>query len=382
MTVAASHSIPWSTVTQSTNRQVTMWSSHEIIELIAPRIPGVCVSPATWGNIGSLALRLPSVFSAYYLECRLSATQEQVDFLACADVPHDEDAARKTCASLDPMPRDLVHAPAWRFAWQAARRWMDPSFEWSSKIPSLWLEFDHLNTRSAVDQCPSLCVCTDRGYLKRADSSPWDRRSSCSGCLDFVMPVAPLELGGLFCADNRRALATCFQCLPPGGRILYVSFMVAREPATIKLYGAVPRADLAAYLNSIGWSGPFDLLQHVAHTFCTSETADDTAYFDLSLEGEILPHTAISFSQPQLGRWGGTDPRRTALLELLEAEGICAPDKGAALRSWPGSDRESHPGRSIQARIQRWLDVKITVHAEQGLGAKGYLGFAPVLSMF
>jgi len=176
-------------------------------------------------------------------------------------------------------------------------------------------------------------------------------------------------------------VSTCFERLPPGGRIIYVSFMVAREPAIIKIYGMVPRAHLVTYLNDLRWSGPFDLLQYVVHTFCTPETADDTVYFDLAVEHEILPHTAITFSQPQLERPGGADPRRAALLTLLEAEGICAPDKGDALRSWPGSDRESL-AHSSQVRIQRWLDVKLTVHAEEGVGGKGYLGFAPVLSMF
>jgi len=360
-----------------------MWPSHEIIELISPRIPGVCFGQAARSNLGALAARLPGVFSSYYLECRLSAIQEQVDFLACAVVPRDDDSVQQVRAALRPAPRDLACTPAWQFARNAARRWVGSTFEWSSRVPFLWLEFDHLNTRPVASQTPSLCVCADHEYLNECvPSAPWDHRSSYEGCLDFVRPATPPEFEGLFSADNRRAMAACFQRLPPGGRIIYVSFMVAREPATIKLYGAIPKAHLVSYLDSLGWTGPFDLLQQVARTFCTPETADDTVYFDLSLEREILPHTAITFSQLQLDRPKGADPRRAALLRLLEAEGLCAPDKGEALRNWPGSDREIHPAGSTQARIYRWLDVKITIHAEQGIGAKGYLGFAPVLSMF
>lgn len=360
-----------------------MWSSHEIIELISPRIPDACISSAAWNNLGALALRLPGLFSSYYLECRLSEAQEQVDFLACAAAPRDSDSSQRACTSLDPMPRELLQAPAWQLVWQAARRWVDPSFEWSGRLPSLWFEFDHLNTRSAIHQRPSLCVCADRGYPRERElAAPWDPSAAYRDCLDFVVPAMPLELVRVLSAENRRAAAMCFQHLPPGGQIIYMSFMVAREPATIKLYGAIPRDHLVTYLTSLGWSGRFDLLQYALQAFCTDETADETVYFDLSLEQEILPHTAITFSQPQLDRPGGSDPRRTVLLELLEAEGICARDKGEALRRWPGSDREAHSARSIQARIQRWLDVKLTIHAEQGIGAKGYLGFAPVLSMF
>lgn len=358
-----------------------MWSCHEIVGLIGHRVPGVCVRSATWSTIDAFSRQLPSMFASCYLECRLAEALDQVDFLVCAFAPHNHDAAQRARDALDLQRDCFARGPTWQLADAVARRWLSPTHDWSCRAPTLWLELDHVDALPAAQLIPSLCVCTDHEYLKgRARAAPWDSIASHARFLDLVAPAVPRELESLLCADNLRALSACFQHMPPGGRIIHVSFMAAREPATIKLYCAIPRIHLMSYLQRIEWPGPFDLLGHTVQTFCNSETVDDTLYFDLTLERAILPHTAIAFSQLQL-HGPNADPRRLALLALLEAEGLCERAKGAALRGWPGSDRESLPDRSCHARIKRWLDVKLTVHAGQGVGAKGYLGFAPVASM-
>ncbi|WP_437649001.1 hypothetical protein [Sorangium sp. So ce362] len=361
-----------------------MWSSHEIIELVAPRIPGVCVDHAVRSNLGALTARLPDMFSSYYLECRLSAAQEQVDFLACiAPSPRDEDPLGRIRAAAEGPPDHLTREPAWRFAWDVIRRWATLTHEGSSRMPCLWLEFDHVNTRPAAQQSPSIWICVDPEYpAPRLPSAPWDAQDSYESCLSFLTPAVPPAFEGLLSASNRCAMEACFRRLPPSGRIIHVSFMLAREPATIKLYGSVPRAHLIGYLKDLGWPGPLDSLQQLAHTFYTPETADDTVYFDLSLDHALLPYAAIAFSQLQMDHPARSDPGRGALLRSLEEHELCAGDKGRALQTWPGSARELSPSISAKTRIHRWLDVKITLHAEQGIGAKGYLGFAPVLSVF
>ncbi|MGK3991435.1 hypothetical protein WME99_50770 [Sorangium sp. So ce136] len=360
-----------------------MWSSHEITDMVAPRIPGECVDHVTRSNLGALTARLPDMFSSYYLECRLSAAQPQVDFLACVAPRCDEDPLRRIRAAAERPPGDLAREPAWRFAWDVIRRWVTLPQEGSRRMPCLWLEFDHVDTRPAARQSPSIWICVDPEYpAEHPSSAPWDPQDAYEGCLDFLGPAVPPGFEGLLSASNRRAMAACFRRLPPSGRIVHVSFMLAREPATIKLYGAVPRAHLVGYLRDLGWPGPLDSLQQLARTFYTAETADDTVYFDLALDHAILPYAAIAFSQLQMDRPGRSDPQRGALLGMLEEHALCAPGKRRALETWPGSARESRPSSSTRTRIHRWLDVKITLHAEQGLGAKGYLGFAPVLSVF
>ncbi|MDI1480335.1 hypothetical protein [Polyangium sp. y55x31] len=357
-----------------------MWPSHDIVELIAPRIPSACVGSAVISHVGELSAQLPDVFSSYYLECRLSAEQEQVDFLACMSMPRDERHRRKMYAASERPPGDT---PAWRFAWDVMHRWASPDHDWPSRIPCLWLEFDHMNTRSTAWPSPSIWVGVDPGYPNaHIPSASWDPRNAYEVFLDFIMPAVPPAVEGLLSGHGRRAMAACFQRLPPGGRIIHASLMLAREPVAIKIYGAIPRAHLEGYLKDLAWPGPLELLKQVERTFYTPETADDTVYFDLALHHSLLPYAAIAFSQLQLGEPARSAPGRDALLGLLEEHGLCTAEKREALLTWPGSARESRPSTSVQARIARWFDAKITIHSEQGVGAKGYLGFAPILSLF
>jgi hypothetical protein len=152
--------------------------------------------------------------------------------------------------------------------------------------------------------------------------------------------------------------------------------MFARDPVTIKLYGAVPRHHLVDYLRDAGWPGPTDVLERIVRTFYTPQTADDIVYFDLSLRDDLLPCAGIAFSRRQLD--GSVEARRT-LLALLEEHGLCDARKRAALARWPGISRA---GRSSGASVQRWFDTKIVLHSDQTIGAKGYLGFGPAFSLF
>jgi hypothetical protein len=360
-----------------------MWSSREIVDLVGRRVPRSCVNPEARSGLTELSGRLPDMFSSYYLECRLSAGQEQVDFLACAAESAAYDSARRIRAAARRARGVRRRDPAWQFTWNVLRRWASRSNEWPDKIPFLWLEFDDLRGRPPAHQSPSFGVCVDPGYPdRRIPSIAGDPRDHYESCLAFLTPAVPPAFDGMLSPGNLSSLQRCFHCLPSGGRVIHVSPMAARDPATLKLYVAVPEAHLTGYLSDIGWPGSPDSLRYVMRTFCTAETADDTVYLDLSLDGMLLPRVAITFSQPQLRRLARSDPRRTALLGLLERHGLATPDKCKGLQAWPGSDRESHWSGSTQARIRRWLDVKITIDTDQRLAAKGYLGFAPVSSMF
>lgn len=360
-----------------------MWTSREVIGLVERKIPGACVNLETRARLVELSRRLPDVFSSYYLECRLGPGQDQIDFLACAAESADHDSAGRIGAAAARLRGERWRDPAWQFTWSVLRRWAQRPDEWPRKIPFLWLEFDDLRGCPPEKQRPSFGVCVDPGYPDpRGTAAERNRTDLFETCLAFLTPAVPVALDGMLSLENRRLLETCYQRLPPGGRVVHVSPMAARDPATLKLYIAVPEAQLASYLRDIGWPGSLDSLRDVIHTFCTPETADDTIYLDLSLDGRLLPSAAITFSQPQLRRRAHADPGRDALLGLLERHGLSTPEKCRDLRAWPGSDRGSHPLKPAGARVRRWLDVKITIDARQRVGAKGYLGFAPVSAMF
>ncbi len=361
-----------------------MWSSHEIIDLVTPRLPRGHIDSFAVSNVRALAEQLPDIFSSYYLECRLSEPRGQVDFLACLAASPDGEEMQRLSTAAERSQSALAHEPIWSLVWNCVQRWSSPALEWFRKLPFLWLEFDHVNARSVTRQLPSLCVCVDASYLGASPPSvsPASHEASYEHCMDFLSPALLPAFPGLLSANRRRLMATCFRRLSPHGRMIHVSCMLAREPMTLKLYGAVPREYFVGYLKDIGWPGSFYSLQRIMHTFCTPETSDDTVYFDLAVDDALLPYVGIAFSQLQLKQPASSDPRRRALLGIFRDQGLCAPDGRSELETWPGSARESHPTTSARARIHRWLDLKLTLHPNLPAGAKGYLGFAPVRSIF
>lgn len=358
-----------------------MWPAREIVDAIAPRIPKSCLNQIAADNIRGIADLLPKAFCSYYLECRLSAAQDQVDFLAC--MSSSQGALRDELLSeLARLPPNN-DSPAWRLVWDAARSWAGADGPWYTRIPFLWIELDHVGTRPAAQQHPSLCICVDSEYPDARPSAPsWDWHAAYHCGLDFLGPLLVGEYQDLLSADARQLLASCFARLPPSGRIIHVSFMLARKPLTIKLYGAISRSDLFGYLRNIGWSGSADVLAHLLTTFWRPDTADDTVYFDLALHGGVMPYVGVAFSQLHLSGAACADARRSMLLSLLESGGLCDPAKRAALLGWPGNTRESCAGESRSVRIHRLLDVKMTLSAAREVNAKGYLGFGPMSSVF
>lgn len=360
-----------------------MWSSREVFDLVAPRAPEVCLDAAALSNVRDLTAQLPAIFSSYYLECRLAQDQSQVDFLACISSPGDPEGARRVSAAARQLPPGRSCDPTWQLVRDAICRWASPEEGWYRRIPYLWLEFDHVGTRSAAQQAPSFCICTDPTYPRESpQEAPWSHQEAYEGCCSFLRAVISPASEGLLSTPNMHSTMECFARLPPGGRIIHVSFMVARDPMTIKLYGVLPRDRFTSYLNDIGWPGPAEPLERMVDSLCTADVVGDKIYFDLAIDGAILPYAAVAFSQLQLARSAASGAGHGTLLQLLVEQGLCTSGKREALAAWSGYSREVLPTGPTRARIQRWLDMKVSLAPERGIAAKGYLGFGPSLSIF
>lgn len=57
-----------------------IWPLNETLTKIQPHLPLLLVSTEAFLSVQAVAQRLPSGFSAYYLECRLAERANQVDF--------------------------------------------------------------------------------------------------------------------------------------------------------------------------------------------------------------------------------------------------------------------------------------------------------------
>ena len=79
-----------------------LWSTQETLELIESHLPPPLVTAPAFEPVKATARLLPDIMTSYYLECRLAADQEQVDFLACATAPHTQREPGLVC----PQRRD------------------------------------------------------------------------------------------------------------------------------------------------------------------------------------------------------------------------------------------------------------------------------------
>lgn len=383
-----------------TGRTRVIWSMHETIALAGAWVPGSLIDPAVLARIEACARRLPDAFSSYYLECRLGDGDPRVDLLASilagaetagaagAAGPADTaGAAGAAGAAARPGVTGLAaaldrldeNAPGWARVGRFVHTWCDPASLLGRRIPLIWLELDDMH-RAMGEAVPGPCfhACLDSGYLQQTG-----HRAPLAGGLeepDAVLRAAfDVLLERPLPAAAARALHTCLAALAPGERMIHVSAMLARTPASIKLYGSAPAPALAAYLQRIGWPGRIEELDDLLRRFCAPSTVGGTVYFDLAIDEQLTPYVGIVFSQLQLD--GSRDPRREALLALLVDAGLCTPEKRDALLQWPGSARVHHAGASAPARLRRWLDLKIGQRPGRALEAKAYLGFMPVFSL-
>lgn len=356
------------------------WPLQETLQLIAPAIPPALVSAQAFAHIQQLAQQLPAGLSSYYLECRLTAEAEQVDFLACAATP--EGGREMLAGEHAPFPPPLLEVPLWQRVHDFCREWATPASALHTRVPLVWFEFDHAEGVPSSRPSPSFCFCLDRTYLQRG---PWSQRyPSLNNHQDKDLAKHGLQLllDQPLPQQHARVFDLCFDALPEGGRIIHISAMIARQPSMVKLYGVVPTAQLVPYLTRLGWPGSLHELAAIMAEFCTADTVDHNTYLDLSLGASISPRLGLAFAQQQIEQLPGQDVTRRALLDRCVQHGLCSPAKRDALVHWPGRFRAVFPGDALPTRFRKWLDIKLVYQPGQPLEAKGYLGFMPYFSLF
>jgi hypothetical protein len=178
--------------------------------------------------------------------------------------------------------------------------------------------------------------------------------------------------------DARDAFARAFRSLPPDARWIHLSVMAARAPVELKLYGTFRRDALLPYLAAVGWAGDPNAVMAIVDRYCPPERTADLLYVDLPVTGMHDRESAglgIVFSQQHLRISREREPGRGALLHSLRDAALCTPHESVALAAWPGRDGWPHAAGRRDARVERWLDIKIAYHPSRPLQAKAYLGF-------
>lgn len=344
-----------------------IWPLSETLTYIKPYLPGHLVFPPTFAHLQALAALLPKAMSAHYFETRLAADAPQVDFSTCIAAAQGGRAILTGLKGAIGLPSTLLENPLWRRTHDFFNYWADPASPLYEQAPLVWLEFDQVDGLIPDIPLPCVNVCVDPEYLKQHGSNRPHKQ-----CYQtFIETTLELLLGQPLPAQICQNLISCFNLLPVGGKIIYVSAMLPRQPATLKLNGFIPKDQLLNYLNQIGWPGSVVEIRKIVAAYCASL---ENLRVDLTVGDHISSRIGLEFFSK-----GSTQPEveRQLLLNKFVENGLCSPEKREALLSWSGYSSEVFRNQAWTTKLNRTWYTKLVYQADQPLEAKGYLGFMP-----
>lgn len=353
-----------------------IWSSIETLCFVEPYLPCELVSATAFSNVKALAKDLPNAMSAYYLECRLGANASQIDFLTCTTAPH---GGREIFAE-HVMTANLPNAFLDKALWQGFRNffmhWADPTSPLYRHVPLIWLEFDSVDKGLIEAPFPGLILCLNpdisKGY-KRVQSSTIYNRLKSKQVVEFALKCL---LGYPVPNQIKQQVFVCFDCLPPGGQIIHVGTMLARQPTWLNIYGLISKEHLVEYLHQVGWNSSTTEIEKILTIFCAHTNIIRP---DLSINDRIWSRIAIEFSSD--GTPQG-DSKLQFLLDQCVENGLCTPEKRDALLSWSGISRKTFSHQSWPVNLSRWFEIKIIYQPNYPIELKAYLGFRVNFSLF
>lgn len=356
-----------------------LWPLQETLNFIAPNLPAQVIPSQVIPRVAAIAGLLQDSMSSFYLECRLDAQASQVDFLSCATVK-DGRAMLSGCHAAEKELSSHIAHPIWRSLQSFFVQWGDPASPLYEQVPLIWLEFDHVNSQQVAYFLPSLSICLDPAFLHT-----YPRLQHCNRIDRQTYQVLITMASKVFDDSDRvwsrqeRLLLRCFDCLPQSGQLIHLSVMLARQPFVLKLYGAVPVADLTGYLACIGWAGSIVDLNGIVSEF--SSCLGQDVFVDLTIGETVAPRIGIAFPHDQIAGLSNPERQRAVLLAKCVELGICAPEKCAALLSWSGRSSHRFSGQIWPTHLNRWIDVKLVYEPDAPVEVKGYLGFMPSFSL-
>lgn len=229
--------------------------------------------------------------------------------------------------------------------------------------PSAWLEIDGpLDAAATVrPQGVSVCLDPDIGTGRRhAIALPPD---------SLLRVFAGLQRACGASARGARALMRVNEAVrSAGGTLRHLSIMRGRGGCPAKIYAAVPKPSLAAFLTQAGWPGDRAEAEKLATLVCADS---ERVNLDLQLEDDLRPRIGFElFFDPS----PAPDPLRRTATSLAQRLGALTAAQVAGLERWVQPSRRCLGNDTWPTRIQRWFDLKFVSSPEQPLEVKGYLG--------
>ncbi len=332
-------------------------------------------------QIADLLPTFPSASQAL-LECHLDSPEPKADFFAAFSTAN---SGREALARGYQPLTSLNNNPVWSRVFNFCEHWTDTNSPLYQEVDRVWLEFDLVNPQSARISEPSFFFGTAEGIKNETENT-----ASPNGVSDNYGWVTDEALRLLLNKPLpdlvKQNLLTCFNSLPPEGRVFQVGVMLPRkaESQIVRLcIENIAIDNIPDYLSSIGWQGSLAELKSVladlssyANFISLNFSVGDIVFPKIGLECYIDKKLRIN-------------PKWRLFLDYLVEQQLCTPEKADALLNYPGySVEKSHqdlwPSNltnaskfvypNLKSTFVRILHhIKIVYQPDQPLKAKAYL---------
>ncbi len=272
--------------------------------------------------------------------------------------------------SLAAFPFDGVaeRSPQWsRIAALASRNSADGS-PIQRRLSRLWLELDDAGAGLApAAKLPVPAVVVNLDEFPTACRTEREREV----VLDEIL--APL-VGGALDPHLRRLFHRGFTSLPPTfARVSDVGVFLSRDSPIRMCIGNLHDHEIPTYLAELDWPGDRDALCRTLESTAEARSGGPHPSFLLHLDiaAGLRPRIGLELILERHIQLAGAIAE-VALLDQLVEQGLCQPDKRAALARWPRHELEPlSAGQRLS--ILRLNSIKLVCDAKGAVHAKAYL---------
>lgn len=351
-------------------------------------LEGELISSESFSQISQISNILPTIpaVSEGVFECYLGSSTPRTDF-SVTFTPQNQ--GREALANYsEPLASLLSTNPVWNRVNDFCKHWADVKSPLYENVAHIWLEFDLDRKVSKVSKVPEPSLFFYPTSIKGKEEK-LSLPNGISYKTNWITDEALRLLLGNFLPDKvKKEVLTCFELLPPTGKVYQIGVMLPRksECQAIRLcVKGLVNEQIIEYLKNIGWSGS---IKHLSSILSELERLVDVVMLSFSVEDNVLSRIGFECyfdSQPK------KSPRWQVFLNYLVKHQMCTLQEAKTLLDWSGYsiekfNQELWPSNfakastfvypSFKSTFIRFLNhIKIVYQPEQPLQAKAYLWF-------
>ena len=233
-----------------------------------------------------------------------------------------------------------------------------------ARVPVLWLEYDVEGPMALPKPFAFACVQPEFGQ-----KPPGSRRASGASVDDEPLQLTWRALeafqGGPVRPAIARTVSRCFEQLPDFAEVEHVASLACRGSDAVRMIIGMPREEVGAYLERIGWPGSRAQVEELTKTWLSYL---HFAEVNLDVGESVGPTIGLALPFPEKPH----EPWAKEFLQRMVDAGLCTPEKREAILQWPGRERVPLTGHRWPSNLCRTIGAKLVVRPDAPVSVKVY----------